>query len=293
MARPLDNGGDLTLNSMMSVLTIQSRVASGYVGNSIAVPCLQQLGIDAVTVDTTMLSNHPAHGAFRGRVVPPEEIDQLLFGVVTRTAPESFDAMLSGYLGTTETGQSFLRVVETRRPGALYCLDPVLGDNERLYVNEDLVSFFQIEALPEADIVTPNAFEAGILLGQESCTLKNGAVTIGGLLKRGPTRIAVTGIKTPTGVATLAADTSGLWIIETPRVEVAESGAGDAFAALLLGRLLTSDLSFPEAAAVAASSLYDLLALTRRLGKEDLAIIDGLELVKEPSSQFMAEPFRS
>ena len=293
MARPLDNGGDLTLNPMMSVLTIQSRVASGYVGNSIAVPCLQQLGIDAVAVDTTMLSNHPAHGAFRGRVVPPEEIDELLFGVVTRIAPESFDAMLSGYLGTTETGQSFLRVVETRRPDALYCLDPVLGDNERLYVNEDLVSFFQIEALPDADIITPNAFEAGVLLGQESCTLENGAAIIGDLLKRGPSRIAVTGIETPTGIATLAATTSGLWIIETPRIEVAEFGAGDAFAALLLGRLLTSELSFSEAVAVAASSLYDLLTLTRRLGKDDLAIVDGLDLVKEPSSQFTAEPFRS
>jgi pyridoxine kinase len=168
-----------------------------------------------------------------------------------------------------------------------------LGDNERLYVNEDLVSFFQIEALPNADIVTPNAFEAGVLLGKESCTLENGAAIIGDLLKRGPTRIAVTGIETPTGIATLAANASGLWIIETPRIEVAEFGAGDAFAALLLGRLLTSDLSFAEAAAVAASSLYDLLALTRRLGKDDLAIIDGLNLVKEPSSQFTAEPFRS
>ncbi len=278
---------------MMSVLTIQSRVASGYVGNSIAVPCLQQLGIDAAAVDTTMLSNHPAHGAFRGRVVPPEEIDDLLLGVVTRTAPESFDAMLSGYLGTTEAGQSFLRVVETRRTGAIYCLDPVLGDNERLYVNEDLVSFFQIEALPVADIVTPNAFEAGLLLGQESCTLENGAAIIGDLLKRGPTRIAVTGIETPTGIATLAADANDIRIIETPRIEVAESGAGDAFTALLLGRLLTSDLPFADAAAVATSSLYDLLALTQRLGKDDLAIVDGLDLLKEPSSQFTAEPFKS
>jgi pyridoxine kinase len=291
--RQLDNGGDLSLNPVMSVLTIQSRVASGYVGNSIAIPCFLQLGIDAVAIDTTMLSNHPAHGAFRGRVVPPEEIDELLLGVVTRTAPESFDAMLSGYLGTTEAGPSFLRVAATRRPGALYCLDPVLGDNGRLYVNEDLVSFFQIEALSDADIITPNAFEAGILLGRESCTLDNAAAIISELLKRGPSRVAVTGIVTPEGLATLAADATGIRIIETPRIEVAESGAGDAFAALLLGRLLTSERSFADAAAVAASSLYDILTLTRRLGKDDLAIVDGLAFLKEPSSQFTAEPFQS
>jgi pyridoxine kinase len=239
-----------------------------------------------------MLSNHPAHGAFKGRVVPPEEIDALLLGVVTRTPPELFDAMLSGYLGTTEAGQSFLKVVASRRPGAPYCLDPVLGDNERLYVNDDLVSFFQIEALPDANIITPNAFEAGILLGRESCTLDNATAIITDLLKRGPSQVAVTGIVTPKGLATLAADVTGIRIIETPRVQVAESGAGDAFAALLLGRLLTSDRSFGEAVAVATSSLYDLLALTRRLGKDDLAIVDGLTFMSDPSSQFTAEPFR-
>jgi pyridoxine kinase len=288
----LDNVGDLSLNPMMSVLMIQSRVASGYVGNSVAVPCLLQLGIDTIAVDTAMLSNHPAHGNFRGRVVPPEEIDDLLLGVITKTAPGSFDGMLSGYLGTTQAGQSFLGVVATRRPGALYCLDPVLGDNERLYVNEDLISFFQIEALPDADIITPNAFEAGILLGRESCTLDNATGIIGDLLKRGPSRVAVTGIVTPTGLATLAADAAGIQIIETPRIKVAESGAGDAFAALLLGRLLTSDCSFAEAAALAVSSLHDLLALTQHLGKEDLAIADGLAFVKEPASQFTAEAFQ-
>jgi pyridoxine kinase len=277
----------------MIVLTIQSRVASGYVGNSIAVPCLQQFGIDTIAVDTTMLSNHPAHGNFHGRVVPPEEIDDLLTGVVTRNAPESFDAMLSGYLGTTEAGQSFLKVAGSRRPGAPYCLDPVLGDNERLYVNEDLIAFFQSEALPDANIVTPNAFEAGILLGRESCTLDNATVIITDLLKRGPSQVAVTGIVTPDGLATLAADAAGIRIIETPRIQVAESGAGDAFAALLLGRLLTSECTFAEAVAAATNSLCDLLTLTQHLGKGDLAIADGLVFIKEPSSQFKAKKFRN
>ena len=77
----LDIGPAVPLNAIMSVLTIQSRVASGYVGNSIAVPAMQVNGVEAIAVDTVHFSNHPAHSSFEGCPVAAEKVRALLRGV--------------------------------------------------------------------------------------------------------------------------------------------------------------------------------------------------------------------
>ena len=133
----LDKADILSLNRFMSVLTIQSRVASGYVGNSAAVPCLQQYGLDCLSVDTVHFSNHPAHGRHRGRQVPPNEIDELVAGISERGILGQVQAIQSGYLGISEIGQVVLDAVGAVKrvsPSAPYVLDPVMGDNGLLYV---------------------------------------------------------------------------------------------------------------------------------------------------------------
>lgn len=254
-------------------------------------PCLQQLGLDAISVDTAMLSNHPAHGAFRGRVVPPEEVDELLKGVAENISLSPPAALLSGYLGTVETGRHVLREAAARTAATPYCLDPVMGDNGQIYVNEDLIAFFRGEALAAADMVVPNAFEAGLLTGHESCTLENAPAILRELLSRGPSRIAITGLEMPQGVATLAGDENGMWLVETPMIDVATSGAGDTFAALLLGNLLTDTVPFPAAVAAAVNSLFDILTLTKKLARPDLALVDGLAYIRDPVSRYNAAEF--
>ena len=115
----------------MNVLSIQSAVTYGHVGNSAAVLALQRLGHDVWPVNTVTFSNHPAHGGFRGRVTPAAEVAELIRGVEERGALARCDAVLSGYLGEAGTAAVVLdavRRVRAASPGALYCCDPVIGE---------------------------------------------------------------------------------------------------------------------------------------------------------------------
>jgi len=275
----------------MSVLTIQSRVASGYVGNSAAVPCLQQFGLDCIAIDTVHLSNHPAHGSHRGRHVPAGDVEDLLAGVAERGLLRSVDIVHSGYLGAAETGPVVLdtvAAVKKASPTAPYCLDPVMGDNGTLYVEEDLVAFFRTKALPVADIVLPNLFEAACLLERPLRGQDDAVAAARALQEKGPERVVITGIETPSGLMTIGADGPEIWQVETPRVDVASSGAGDVFAAVFLGCLFGHKTHFNTALATACGFVFELLTTTKALGKSDIALVESLQKLVAFKSNYSA-----
>ena len=114
----------------MNVLSIQSSVVYGRVGNRAAVPVLERLGHDVWPLDTVAFSNHPAHGTFRGRVVPAAEVAALVDGLAARGVFGRCHAVLSGYLGDPPTAAVVADAVARVRsvsPGVLYCCDPVIG----------------------------------------------------------------------------------------------------------------------------------------------------------------------
>ena len=276
----------------MSVLTIQSRVASGYVGNSAAVPCLQQFGLDCIAIDTVHLSNHPAHGSHRGRRVPAGDVADLLDGVAERGLLRTVDVVHSGYLGATDTGPVVLDTVDAVKraaPMTPYCLDPVIGDNGTLYVEPDLVTFFRTKALPTADLVLPNLFEAECLLGRPLSGVDDAVAAARALQDKGPARVVVTGVEIPSGLMTVGADGPEIWCVETPRVDVASSGAGDVFAALILGCLFGRESGFNTALEVACGFVFELLTTTKALGKPDIALVQSLHLVADFTSNFKAK----
>ena len=273
---------------MMSVLTIQSHVASGYVGNSAAVPALQANGIEAVAVNTAHFSNHPAHPSCEGGPVASEKVANLLRGVEAKHAKTGFCAAITGYLGTLPTGHAALdAIIRLKSLGlcGFYCLDPVSGDNGRVYVDEALLTFFRDRALPIANLVMPNAFETGKLLETETPTVETAPAALERLLKLGPERAAITGIETTDGYATIAGDGANIWRIETERINAPSSGAGDTFAALVVCRLVNGD-AFPDAIATALASVRDILFLTEQLGKTDLAIVEGFALLRQPETRY-------
>ena len=65
----------------MNVISIQSQVAFGHVGNSAAVFPMQMHGIDVVAVPTTLLSNRPGYPTIRGRVLDAQLLADLLRGI--------------------------------------------------------------------------------------------------------------------------------------------------------------------------------------------------------------------
>src|SRR5262245_95047 len=157
----------------MNILSIQSHVAYGHVGNSAAVFCLQRLGIEVWPVHTVQFSNHPGYGAFKGQVFDARVIREVVAGVADRGVLTACDGVLSGYVGAVETGEAILdavAAVKAANPKARYCCDPVIGDAGRVYVRDGIAALMRDRALATADVVTPNRFELETLTGLKAET---------------------------------------------------------------------------------------------------------------------------
>ena len=151
------------------ILSIQSHVAWCYVGNSAAVFALQRLGFEVLQVHTVLFSNHTGYGQFRGQILSAEHIQSILTGLRERGVLHKVGAVLSGYLGNAETGSVILDAVGDIRhanPQLRYLCDPVMGDVGRgLFVNPAIPNFLRDQAIPFANIITPNQFEFELLTG--------------------------------------------------------------------------------------------------------------------------------
>lgn len=149
------------------VLSIQSHVVSGYVGNTAAVFPLQLLGFDVHTINSVQFSNHTGYPVVKGTIMNGTELDDLMDGLVNNDLCH-FDYLLTGYIGSETFLNSILRVLEACKrinPKIKYVCDPVLGDNNKLYVPLPLIDIFRTSLIPRAFMITPNQLEAEYLSG--------------------------------------------------------------------------------------------------------------------------------
>jgi len=278
---------------MPAVLSVQSRVAYGHVGNAASVFPLQRLGIEAWALDTVAFSNHTGHGRWRGSVVPAAEIASLFEGIADLGILPRIDAVLSGYLGDAATGPVLLDIVGRVRaanPAALVCIDPVIGDVETgSYVTEGIAEFFRDRALAIADIVTPNHFELEYLTGGRVASLAEAAIAAESLRARGPRIALVTSLDAAPApsdrVTMLAAGPEGAWAVETPRLPVVLNGCGDVTAALFLAHLLRGQ-NLPDALAMTAAAIFAVIETTLRLDRYELALVAAQDELLSPSRRF-------
>jgi pyridoxine kinase len=276
----------------MRVLSIQSSVAAGAVGNSAAVFCLQRLGIDVVRLDTVRFSNHPGHGGFVGGPAEPAELSRLVEGLDARGLLAGTGCVLSGYLGAGEQGAIVADAVARARhaaPACLYALDPVMGDRGRVFVRPDVVDAIRALA-PLADILFPNVFELGLLTGRPTGTLAEVRAAAGTLRAGGrPDRIViVTSVPDSGRLGTLACDRDGDFIVRVPPIDHPAYGAGDSFAALFLARhLATREVA--GALSLATSSVHAVVAATAAKGAIDLALVACQAALSQPPAVFPAE----
>jgi pyridoxine kinase len=288
MTRPLD-----------AVLSIQSAVAYGHVGNSAAVLPLQRLGFDVFPINTVLLAHHPGHGrGWRGHKVTPAQIDEILTGLEERGALARCAAVLSGYLGDPAVARCVLRAVaRTRaaRPDALYLCDPVIGDDHSgVFVAAGIPEAIRDDLLPAADILTPNRFELAHLSGRPVDTLDDALTATTDLRARGPRLVVATGLTLPDQpdqLAVLADSASESWLVTTPRRPVALGGTGDAFSALFLGHYLaTADLRLALERSVAA--IFALVEATHAAGADELQLVAAQDELVAPDRHFAAVRFR-
>jgi len=283
----------------MTVISIQSQVAFGHVGNSAAVFPLQMHGIDVIAVPTTLLSNRPGYPTIRGRVLDAPLVADLLLGVEERGAVDNCKMILSGYLGSPEIAAvvaDFVARARARNPTLLYCCDPVLGDRDRgLFVQADIPPLVRDRLCPLADIITPNHFEYEWLSGAKATTIEQVIAQAQTLLTRGPSTIVVTSAEladTPGDeIETLAVEHSQAWRVRTPKLPISPNGTGDLFAALLVAaRVQGKDT--PDALGHAASAIFAVLERTAARGTEEMRIVESAELLVHPKRRFDAVAVR-
>src|SRR4029077_18484133 len=117
------------LTSMpLTIMSIQSSVAYGHVGNSAAVFPLQRIGVEVWPVNTVHFSNHTGYGSWRGMVLPAEEVAEVILGIEERGVLHECNGVLSGYMGDASLGEVILDALERVKcasPAASYCCDPV------------------------------------------------------------------------------------------------------------------------------------------------------------------------
>jgi pyridoxine kinase len=278
---------------MPTVLSVQSRVAYGHVGNAASVFPLQRLGIEAWALDTVAFSNHTGHGQWRGSVIPAADIAVLFEGIAALGVLPRIDAVLSGYLGDAATGPLLLDIVGQIRkanPQALFCCDPVIGDVDTgSYVTEGIAEFFRDRALALADIVTPNRFELEYLTGGNIASLAEAGAAAAALRALGPRIVLVTSLEYAADrIAMLAAGADGVWAVETPRLPVMLNGCGDVTAALFLARLLRGE-RLPDALALTAASIYAVIETTMRLERYELALVAAQDELVTPSLKLVPQ----
>ncbi|MGY4478900.1 pyridoxal kinase PdxY [Bradyrhizobium sp. USDA 3364] len=279
----------------MTVISIQSQVAWGHVGNSAATFPIQLHGIDVVAVPTTLLSNRPGYPTIRGRVLDVQLVADLLCGIEERGAVDAARMILSGYLGSADIAMDvadFVARAKAANPALLYCCDPVLGDRDRgMFVRPDILPLVRDQLCPQADIITPNHFEFEFLCGARATTIDEVVAQARTLMARGPATIVVTSAElagTPgTEIETLAIERTEAWRVRTPRVPINPSGTGDLFAALFAAARVRG-LATPDALSHAASGIHGVLERTAQRGTEEMRIVESAGVMLDPTPRFAA-----
>jgi len=281
----------------MAVLSIQSHVVYGHVGNDAAVFPLQRLGHEVWPVHTVQFSNHTGYGTWRGSAFGAGHVWELIRGIQERGVLGDCQAVLSGYLGSAETGEAVIDAVAQVRkanPRAVYCCDPVMGDDGKgFFVSADIPELFASRIVPLADIVTPNRFELEALAGIPIGSMADARKAVDLLHALGPGVVLVTSFHERAGprddgtVAMLVSDGSGQRLINTPRLDfsTAPNGTGDLTAALFLSRWLkTRDCE--ESLEYAAAAVWAVLERTLKDGGRELALVSAQKLIENPERRF-------
>lgn len=279
----------------MSVISIQSQVIHGHVGNSAAVFPMQRLGIPVAAVPTTLLSNHPHYPTMRGRLLDADLVRDLLLGVEERGLVDTCSLLLTGYLGSAEIGQvvaDFVERAKRRNPALRYCCDPVMGDADLgFFVEERLPELFRHRLVPLADIVTPNQFEFEQLVGSTAADAEALQAGIDSLALGGAKIVAVTGVglsePSATRVETFAFYDGAAWKVSTPRLPCRPAGTGDLLTALFVSALVQG-AAVPDALGAAVSGTFAVLLNTASANLMEMPIVESQREFGRQKARFRA-----
>ncbi|MFS2281316.1 pyridoxal kinase PdxY [Microbacterium sp. OR21] len=283
----------------MKILSIQSAVAHGHVGNSAAVFPLQRIGVDVLPVYTVNFSNHTGYGAWRGPMIDPTDVREVITGIEERGVFGQIDAVLSGYQGGEGIADVIVDAVarvKAQNPDAVYACDPVMGNAKSgCFVAPAIPVLLRDKVVPVADIITPNQFELGFLTDTDPSDLESTLASVDAAMAMGPSTVLVTSVERPDReegtIEMLAADRTGAWLVATPHLPMKANGSGDVTAALFTAHYTaTGDAKLALERTV--SSVFDLLQNTLDAGDRELRLVESQEAYAHPRMQFTARQVR-
>nr|CAG4650300.1 EOG090X09AY [Sida crystallina] len=305
------------------VLSIQSHVVSGHVGNTSAVFPLQVLGFEVHAINSVQFSNHTGYGKWTGTVMNSKELDDLMQGLKSNHL-DNFTHILTGYVGDRsflEQVHQIIKELKQKNPNTIYVCDPVMGDNGHLYVPEELLSIYRDLLIPLADVITPNQFEAELLTGKkiesesdalECMKLLHGkgakTVVISSSVLGAEGRLTAFGsIQKPragTGGEDEAEGRTEAWKIDMSRLPHLFTGTGDLFAALLLAWLHRCPGNLARAMERSIDTLQAVLKTTSDYAESrmpsagevnrtkllELRLVQSKKYMEDPPQTFTAVP---
>lgn len=231
------------------ILSIQSHVVHGYVGNRCSVFPLQLHGYEVDFINSVQFSNHAgtlfndvAYAHLKGQRLKDVELAELYEGLKLNDV-DSYSHILTGYCGDPSFLLKIADVVKdakAKNPDAQYYCDPVLGDNGRYYTPRELMPIYRDVLAPMADVITPNVFELSELCGQEVNDEKDCLNAIFRLHEMGVRTVVVTsGLETETtkfcyGSVKKGNEAPVQYRFDIPTLPGMFVGSGDIFTSLLL-----------------------------------------------------------
>ncbi|MHD0230869.1 pyridoxal kinase PdxY [Corynebacterium diphtheriae] len=280
----------------MNILSIQSHVSYGHVGNSAAVFPLQRIGHEVWPVHTVNFSNHTGYGQWGGELIPAAQVRNVIDGMEQRGAFERIDAILSGYQGGSDIADVIVDAVariKEANPQAVYACDPVMGNAKSgCFVSDLIPPLLRDKVVPVADIITPNQFELEYLTGVPAHDTTSTLEAIAAAQEMGPDTVLVTSVRRPEtpadAIEMLAANEQRAWLVRTPFIDFKRNGSGDVTAALFTGHYIR-ERNAADALARTASSVFDLIETTFTADSRELLIIESQEAIAHPRLQFEVE----
>ena len=283
----------------MQVLSIQSSVAYGHVGNSAATFPLMRMGVEVWPVMTVHFSNHTGYGQWRGPLLSAADVSDVIRGIDERGVLGQCDAVLSGYQGGSDVGEVILEavaLVKSRNPTAVYCCDPVLGDVGRgFFVRPGIPELMRDRVVPAAQVITPNQFELDFLTGRQTQTMSDVLAAADEARVMGPETVLVTSVvaeaEAPDTIDMVAVGADGAWSVTTPLLPRSFQGAGDLTAATFLAKLLQSG-DVATALQQTAAVVYAVLRVTVESGRPELQLVAAQDEIVRPAREFEAVRLR-
>lgn len=281
----------------MNILTIQSHVAYGYVGNRAAVFTLQRLGFDPWVINTVQFSNHTGYGDWHGEVLPPEHIYDVFSGIKKRGVLNNCRALLTGYLGHPDTARTITQIHQElySETDALWCCDPVMGDYGRgVFVHKGIPDYMCTEVIPKVDFLTPNQFELELITGVKIIDQETACLALNKVHEMGPRYVLLTSFvgsnyESPDSMRMMLSSEGQVWLTTTPflNMQPMPNGAGDTVAALFLANMLQyQDAKIAIENTTAA--IYAVLNNTMQAGTRELQLIQSQKELISPKKLFMA-----